>query len=102
MAAPYTVRMAITTCGVNDVAQWNGQTKAQRIASDMFNDKIKMAMDKTMEEIDADFKFCSELPTNHGQICAFIQWSKEINWNGARPLSTSIPSNGYGQSYKEI
>ena len=55
MAALYMVRMAITACGVNDVAQWNGQTKAECIASDIFDDKFEMAMDKTMEEIDADF-----------------------------------------------
>ena len=46
MAAPYTVRMAITACGVNDAAQWNGQTKAERIAFDIFDDKFEMAMDK--------------------------------------------------------
>ena len=66
MAAPYMVHMAITACGVNDVAQWNWQTKAQRIATDIFDDKFEMAMDKTMEEIDADFKSYSELPMNQG------------------------------------
>ena len=68
MAALYTVRMAITACGVNDVAQWNGQTKAQRIAANIFDETFEMAMDKTMEEIDADFKSYSELPMNQGQI----------------------------------
>ena len=47
--------MAIASCGVNDVTVWNGQTKAQRIAFDMFDDAYTTCMDKTMEEADADF-----------------------------------------------
>ena len=93
--------MAITACGVNDAAQWNGQTKAERIAFDIFDDKFEMAMDKTMEEIDADFKSYSELPTNQGQIRltpgtktkirAFIQWSKDQIRMGLDPTLQAFP-----------
>ena len=62
--AAFTVRMAIASCGVNDVTLWNGQTKAQRIAFDMFDDAYTTCMDKTMEEVDADFKSYAELPLN--------------------------------------
>ena len=61
--AAYTVRMAIASCGVNDVTLWNGQTKAQRIAFDMFDDAYTTCMDKTMEEVDADLNHMQSYPS---------------------------------------
>ena len=65
--AAFTVRMAIASCSVNDVTLWNGQTKAQRIAFDMFHDAYTTCMDKTMEEVETDFKSYAELPLNQKQ-----------------------------------
>ena len=93
--------MAIASCGVNDVTLWNGQTKAQRIAFDMFDDAYTTCMDKTMEEVDADFKSYAELPLNQGQIRlspgvknkirAFIQWARDQVRLGLDPTTQPYP-----------
>ena len=63
MAAPvpYTVRMGMTECGVNDVDLFNGQTAAERLAEDLFDGAFETCLDKTHEELDADFKTYSDL-----------------------------------------
>ena len=42
----FTVRQAITSCGVNDVALFAGQTNAQRIVTECFDDDFNSCLDK--------------------------------------------------------
>ena len=89
MAAPnsYTVRMGMAECGVNDIDLFNDQTAAERLAEDLFGSSFETCLDKTHEELDADFKTYSELTQVQGQIRllpgvkrnikAFIQWVQD-------------------------
>ena len=89
MAVPisYTVRMEMAECGVNDVDLFNDQTAAQRLAEDLFGGSFETCLDKTHEELDADFKTYSELMQVQGQIHllpgvkrnikTFIQWVQD-------------------------
>ena len=57
-AAPppvFTVRQAMALCGLNDVQQWNRQTAAQRIASEVFADDFSLVMVKSPTELNDEF-----------------------------------------------
>jgi hypothetical protein len=51
MALPpqYTVYNAIMLCGVIDPTYFNGTTKAERIATEIFDDDFQSCMDKTVK-----------------------------------------------------
>ena len=70
MTAPimHTVQDAIILCGVNDATVFNGSTKAERIADDVFDDDFQSCMDKTIKELDEDLKSYSALTIGNGQI----------------------------------
>ena len=63
-----TVRASIALCGVNDVQLWNGRTKAQRMASDIFGDDFETGKDLDYDDILDDFKSYSALTVANGQI----------------------------------
>ena len=56
----FTVRDAMIACGIDDDVQWNGQTKAERFAEDVFGNEFAATMDKTMEDLRSDFKSYSD------------------------------------------
>ena len=56
MAHTFTVHEAMTACGVDDVALFNGFTQAQRLAFEIFDNEFISYMDKTLEEVDEDLK----------------------------------------------
>ena len=70
MIAPiiHTVQDAIILCGVNDATSFNGATKIERIADDVFDDDFQSCMDKTIKELDEDLKSYSVLTIGNGQI----------------------------------
>ena len=70
MAAPaaFTVLDAIIACGVDNAIQHNGNTAAERIATDIFNDDFQTCMDKDLKELDDDLKSYSTLTVAQGQI----------------------------------
>ena len=96
-----TVRDQLTICGVNNVNNWHGQTQAQRIASDLFNDDHESARDMKFSDLTEDFKSYSALTVANGQIClspgtkrnirAFIQWCKHVFCLGGNPALTPFP-----------
>ena len=63
-----TVLDAMVVCGVNNVAQFHGQTPAQRISQDCFGDSFNAVMELTYEEIETDLKSYSTLTVANGQI----------------------------------
>ena len=85
--AVYTVREAMTECGVDDVDLFDGRTQAERLATDLFSDDFHTCMDKTHAELDSDFKTYSDLTQVQGQIRvtpgvkknikAFVQWARD-------------------------
>lgn len=97
----HTVREAMTVCGVNDVDQWQGQTKAQRIASEIFNDDFNSCMDLSISDLSEDFKTFSELLANAGRIRltvgikkkikGFIQWCRDEIRMGRNPAFQVYP-----------
>jgi hypothetical protein len=107
MAAFFTVRDAMASCGLLDNPAgpmlFNGQTQAQRVAFDLFNDDFMSCMDKTFSELDQDFKTYSDLTVAQGQIRmvpgvktqikAFVQWVRDEVRYGRAPTMTPFPVN---------
>ena len=101
MAAPFTVADALIACNVDNAMRFNGATQAERLALDIFDDDFQTCMDKTMEELDEDFKSYSVLTVANGQIRlnpavkrnirAFIQWSRDQVRTGRDPTMTEFP-----------
>ena len=91
----YTVLEAVIACGVDNNAMFDGNTAAERIATDLFDDSYVTAMDKTWEELDTDFKSYTDLTQNQGQIRllpgikrnlkGFIQWVRDEFRLGRNP-----------------
>ena len=67
-AAPFTVYDAMVICGVDTTLIFNGNNKAQSIATDVFSDDFQTCIDKTIEELDSDLKDYSQLTITQGQI----------------------------------
>jgi hypothetical protein len=89
-------------CGVNDDAEFKGDTPAVRIASDLFGDDFATCMNKGFTELDYEFKTCCELTVNQGQvrllpgtkrnIKAFIQWVRDERRLGRDPFTMAFPA----------
>ena len=67
-AVSFTVYDAMVTCGVDTTVTFNGSNKAQRIATDIFDDDFHTCIDKTIKEINSDLKDYSQLTVTQGQI----------------------------------
>jgi hypothetical protein len=65
---PYTVMNAMIISGVDNTILFNGTTKAAHIATDTFDDDFHTCIDKTITELESDFKDYSVLTMNQGQI----------------------------------
>ena len=103
MAAPalYTVLDAIVACGVDNATMFNGNTAAERVATDIFDDDFSTCMDKDLKELDDDLKSYSTLTVAQGQIRlqpgikkrlrAFIQWSRDRIRVGDDPATMPFP-----------
>ena len=100
-AVVYTVRDAITACGVNNVTQFGGRTQAQRIASEVFDDDFESCRFKSNEELKEDLKSYAGLTVAQGRIHthpgvrrnirAFIQWAKDRYRRSEDPTVTPFP-----------
>ena len=88
MAAPaFTVHNAMVAIGINNLILWNGNTQAERIATDVFDDDFNSCLYISQTELDDNLKMYSALTLANGQIRlrpqekrgikAFIQWSKD-------------------------
>ena len=72
-----------------------------RLATELFGDDFASCMDKTMKELDADFKTFSELSRAQGQIRltpgtkrnirAFVQWTRDKIRLGTDPTTLAFP-----------
>jgi hypothetical protein len=86
IAIPFNVYDTMVACGVNDTDNFDGDTPAVRMATDLFGDDFATCMDKSFAELDGEFKTYSDLTQNQGQtrllpgtkrnIRAFIQWTR--------------------------
>ena len=97
----HAVEDAIILCGVNDSTAFNGATKAERIADDVFDDDFQSCMDKTIKELDEDLKSYSALTIGNGQIRltpgnkrnirGLMQWCRDKIRVGSNPSITPFP-----------
>src|SRR6056300_1082931 len=102
-AAPpvFTVRDAIAVCGVGNVSLWNGATKAEHIADEIFTNEFETCLDITMDDLTEAFKTFADLRQNQGQIKltvgmkkkikGFIQWTRDELRMGREPKNTAYP-----------
>ena len=98
---PFTLANAIFGCGITDAALFDGDTKASRIATEIFDYDFTSCMDKTYVELDDDLKSYSTLTSADGQIRltpghkksikAFIQWTRDHILLGIDPITVRFP-----------
>ena len=65
---PFTLANAIFDCGITDAVLFDGDTKASRIATEIFDENFTSCMDKMHVKLDDDLKSYSTLTAAHGQI----------------------------------
>ena len=97
----YTVLDGMILCGVNNTANFIGQTPAERFANDIFMGTFESMRDKSFEELDADFKSYSDLTQLQGQIRilpmvkrnikALVHWSQGQYRMGLNPQDSAFP-----------
>ena len=64
----YTIADAMVKCGVSDTDIVEGESAAKRFPSDIFSNSYDICKDKTMEEVQNDLKYYSNLTQAQGQI----------------------------------
>ena len=64
----FTVANTIFDCGVTNVALFNGTSKSNRIAAELFYDELLSCIENTYEEFGEDLKSYSNLKFVNGQI----------------------------------
>ena len=99
----HTVLVAMIAIGIDNVAQFDGQTQAERIAEGIFEDDFESCMDKTDSEIDDDLKMWSSLTLANGQIRlqpvqrkrlkAFSKWVKNKLRQDINPANEAFDPN---------
>ena len=97
----FTVHDAMIMCGVDNVAQFNGETPAERFANDLFGNDFIACMDKSMDELNQDFKSYSDLTQAQGQIRispgtkrnirSFVHWVRDETRLGRNPNFIAFP-----------
>ena len=102
-AVTFTIRNALITCGVDDVALNDRETAAARLANEIFDNDFSACTDKTFEDLDDDLKAYSTMILANGQIRlnpgtkklikAFIQWSRDQIRLGHHPTLTAFPTD---------
>ena len=65
---PFTLANAMFGCGITDAVLFDGDTKASRITTELFDEDFMSFMDKTHIELDDDLKSYSTLTAAHGKI----------------------------------
>ena len=83
---PFTLANAMFNCGITDVVLFDGDTKAIRTFTELFDNDFTSCMDKTYVNKHDDLTSDSTLTATHGQIRltpghkknikAFIQWTR--------------------------
>ena len=58
----------MVACGIDNVAMYEGQTAAKHVAADIFADIFNSCMDKSIDELQQDFKSYSDPTQAQGQI----------------------------------
>ena len=97
-----TVRNLLASIGIDGIALFNGETNAERLASDMFDDNFASCINKSDEDIDSDLKTYSSMTLLQGQIRlnpgskrnlkVAIQWVKDLLRTDNDPITTLIPN----------
>ena len=65
---PFTPANTMFYCGITDAVLFDGDAKASRIATEIFDDNFASCMYKTDVELDDDLRSYSTLTAAHGQI----------------------------------
>ena len=98
----FTVVDAIYDCGVTDDALFNGNTKSDRMADELFDYDLLSCLDKTYKEFNGDLKSESNLTVVNRQIrlgsgkkkdikdC--IKWTRDQIRLGLNPSLTRFPA----------
>ena len=63
---PFTLVSTMFDCGITDAVLFEGDKKASRIATELFDNNFTSCMDKTYVELDDGLKLYSPLTATHG------------------------------------
>ena len=80
----FTVYDAMIAVGVDDTDNYNGQSSAERLAEDLFDNDFTTCMDKSHDDIESDFKSFSVLTQVQGQIRTIPRVKK--TYQSIRPM----------------
>ena len=64
----FTIHRAMIAAGVNDANNFNGNSSANRLAEDIFDNDFVSCVDKSQADVEADLKLFSSLTLVQGQI----------------------------------
>ena len=94
---PITIVNAMLDCGITDAELFDGNTKARRVATELFDNDFTSFMYKTYVDLDDDLNSYSTLTVTNGHIRltpghkknikAFIQWTRDQIRIGIDPIT---------------
>ena len=100
-AAAQTVHMGVALCGINDVNLFQGQTPAQRIATEMFADQFETMIDITETNVTTNLTLFLQMLAGGGRIrlspgdkqalLSFIGWTRHMIRLGIDPSTIPFP-----------
>ena len=98
---PLTVANETFICGIDIPTLFQGDSQAERISREVFDDDFVSCIDKTVKELDNCWKLYSTLTSANGQIHlnlrqknnfkSFIQWTREQYRLGLDTVLTLFP-----------
>lgn len=98
----FSIHDAMIACGVPDNGNFQGNTDAERVAMELFDNDFRTVMDKSIKDLDNDFTTLSALTALQGQIRvrpraqrnikAFVQWTRDQYRMGRNPSHHAFPS----------
>lgn len=99
--AVQTVLDGLVLCGIPNANNFNGQTQAARVATDLFANDFVAVKNKTFKELDDDMSAFADLAVGAGRmrfqpgvkhrVRAFIQWTRDEIRMSRDPAATPFP-----------
>ena len=88
-------------CGIDNVARFDGQIQAERLAEDLFDNDFQTCLDLDIKQLEADMKAYADMTVAEGRIRlnprikrnlkAFVQWVKDEILLDRDPASIPFP-----------
>ncbi|CAJ1948024.1 unnamed protein product [Cylindrotheca closterium] len=87
----FTIYDAMILCQIPDTGNFQGQTDAQRMAEELFDNDFGTAMTKSIKQVNMDLATLASLTAVQGRI-AFVQWVRDEIRMGRNPAQHPFPA----------